>query len=155
MEEASGEKVVYLDTFIEGYLDTSIGAWLFNHCHQPLSMNNHCHQQAIPSPTAGTIHAKKSQIDEKKTAFSDELIIEKRKRQQKKWYSGTSFFSIPFISLALLSRSLPAVTQIRGHIAGPRPPSPRRYAPSFLSREVFSILFPRRLASNCAYPRCY
>ena len=26
--------------------------------------------------------------------------------------------------------------------------------PSFLSREDFSLFFPRRLASNCAYPRC-
>ena len=27
--------------------------------------------------------------------------------------------------------------------------------PSFLSRKHFSIFFPRRLASNCAYPCCY
>ena len=65
------------------------------------------------------------------------------------------FFSIPFIILAPLSSpSLPVVTQIWGHIAGP-PPSPLRYVPSFISREELSIFFPRRLASNCAYPRCY
>ena len=61
------------------------------------------------------------------------------------------FFFIPFIILALLSRSLPVVSQIRGHIAGPPPLSPLRYVPSFLSREEVSIFFPRRLASNCTY----
>ena len=43
--------------------------------------------------------------------------------------------------------SLPVVTQIRGHIAGPPPslpPSPQRYVPSFLSRNELSIFFPRR-----------
>ena len=55
----------------------------------------------------------------------------------------------------LLSRSLPVVTQIRGRIVGAPPPSPLRYVPSFLSREEFNIFFPRRLASNCTYPRCY
>ena len=40
------------------------------------------------------------------------------------------FFSIPFIILALLSPSLPVVTQIRS-LAGPPPPSPPRYVPSF------------------------
>ena len=30
------------------------------------------------------------------------------------------------------------------------PPSPLRYAPSFLSREDSSYFFPRRLASNCS-----
>ena len=55
---------------------------------------------------------------------------------------------IPFIILALISRSLPVATQIRGHIAGPNPPSPLWYMPSFLSREEFSIFCPRRLASN-------
>ena len=72
-------------------------------------------------------------------------------------YLYTLFFSIPFIILAfLLSPSLAVVVvaQIRGHIAGPPPPSPLRYVPLFLSREEFSNLFPRRLASNCAYPRC-
>ena len=53
------------------------------------------------------------------------------------------FFPIPLIILAPLSRSLPVVTQIRGHIAGPPPPSPLRHVPSFLSREEFSIFFPR------------
>ena len=59
--------------------------------------------------------------------------------------------SSPFCSLSLL---LIVVTQIRGHIAGPSPP-PTHYAscPAFLSREAFSSFFPRRLESNCAYPR--
>ena len=39
---------------------------------------------------------------------------------------------IPFIILALLSYSLPVVTQIRGHIAGPSPPSPLRTVRSFI-----------------------
>ena len=34
---------------------------------------------------------------------------------------------IPFVILALLSRSLTVVTQILGHKAGPSPPSPQRY----------------------------
>ena len=46
---------------------------------------------------------------------------------------------IPYVILAILSRSPPVVTQIRGHIAGPPPSSPLptlRYVPSlFLSRE--------------------
>ena len=65
------------------------------------------------------------------------------------------FFFILFTILTLLSCSLLVVTQIRGHILGPPPASPLRYAPSFLSREEFSIFFPRRLASSCTYPRCY
>ena len=46
-----------------------------------------------------------------------------------------SSFSPPFIILALLSPSLPVVTQTRGDIAGPPLPSPLRYVPSFSSRE--------------------
>ena len=49
------------------------------------------------------------------------------------------FFLIPFVILALLSLSLPVVSQIRGHLAGPPP----WYVPSFLSRERFSSIFPR------------
>ena len=66
-----------------------------------------------------------------------------------------TFFCCCFLSSNVLS-SYCSRSQIRGHIAaGPSPPSPLRYnTPSFLSREEFSIFFPRRLASNCAYPRC-
>ena len=39
-----------------------------------------------------------------------------------------------------------------GVTAGSSPPSPLWYALSFLSREEFSTFFPRRLASDCAYP---
>ena len=45
---------------------------------------------------------------------------------------------MPIHILALVSHSLPVVTQIRGHIAGSPSPSPLRYVPSFLSREEFS-----------------
>ena len=69
------------------------------------------------------------------------------------------FFHPIYCPRTMLSSSLPVVTtavvaQIRGYIAGLPPPSPLRYLPSFLSREQFSIFFPRRLASNCTYPRC-
>ena len=50
----------------------------------------------------------------------------------------------------------PSSNRVRGRTAGPLPSQPR-YVPSFflfLSREELSIFFPRRLASNCAYPRC-
>ena len=40
-------------------------------------------------------------------------------------------YLIPFIILALLSRSLPVVFQIRDHIAGPSLSSPLRYVRSF------------------------
>ena len=63
-------------------------------------------------------------------------------------------FGIPFIISALLVLSLLVVTQIRRHTVGPSPPSPlRRYVPWTLSREGISAFSPRRLASNCAYPR--
>ena len=56
------------------------------------------------------------------------------------------FFFILFIFLALLSRSLPVVTQIRGHIAGPRLPSPLRYVRSFYreNNSAFSSLVDSR-----------
>ena len=45
------------------------------------------------------------------------------------------------IILALLSHSLPAVPQIRGHIAGPPPPSPLRYrALIFIARIIQHFL---------------
>ena len=53
-------------------------------------------------------------------------------------------------------KTIAFVTQIPGHIAGtpsPRPPSLRCALP-FISREEFTIFFPRRLASNGAYTRC-
>ena len=72
---------------------------------------------------------------EKNSAFSS--LVDSRRIVR----SGPFFyFSISFIILALLSRSLPVVAQIRGHITGPPPPSPPRCLPSFLSREQ-SIFF--------------
>ena len=65
--------------------------------------------------------------------------------------SGIFFFFMLFVIRALLWPSLPVVTQIWRHTAGPPPPVPLRYVPSFLSREEFSIFFPRRLASNWVY----
>ena len=54
-----------------------------------------------------------------------------------------NFFAIPFIVLALLSRSLPVETQIRGHYSGRALLPPPHYGTCFhfyqLSREEFSI----------------
>ena len=61
-------------------------------------------------------------------------------------------FPIPCIIFALLVLHLLVVTQIRGHIAHSRLLS-RPLPTTVLSREGFSTFFPRRLASNCAYPR--
>ena len=60
-------------------------------------------------------------------------------------------FSSHLLSSHYISRLLPVVTHIRGHIAGPSPPSPLRYDGTclpFYRESEFSILFPRRLASN-------
>ena len=76
-----------------------------------------------------------------------------RRSRMLQFLSFFFFFFHPFIIIALLSRSLPVVAQIRGHIAGPPPPSPLIRA-FILSGEEFSIFFPRRLASKCAYARC-
>ena len=76
------------------------------------------------------------------------------------WYWGCAeqfffLFYIPFIILALLfSPSLPpslppSSNSDPGSHSGPSSPVPLRYAPSFLSREEFSVSFPRRLASDC------
>ena len=68
-------------------------------------------------------------------------------------------FSFHFIIFALLfSFSLSflvLMTQIRVHMAGSCPPSSLRFVPCIFSREDFwsSPFFPRRLSSNCAYPR--
>ena len=64
------------------------------------------------------------------------------------------FFFIPFIILALLSPSFPVVTQIRGHIAGPPPPSPLRYMPSFsiaiiIQHALSTLVHPRRITNVC------
>ena len=49
---------------------------------------------------------------------------------------------IPFVILALLLPSLLVVTQIRGHIGGPPPPSPLRYnnAFTFIARRIQHFL---------------
>ena len=52
-----------------------------------------------------------------------------------------------------LSFSLPRRNSDPGSLSWLFPP-PLRYTPSVFSRED-SNYFPRRLASNCAYPRCY
>ena len=54
------------------------------------------------------------------------------------------FFIAPlhlFSSIALFSRSLPVVAQIRGHIVGPPPPSPLRYVSSLFAREEYYMTF--------------
>ena len=67
------------------------------------------------------------------------------------------FFLVPFIILALLSRSLPVGTQARGHTAGASPsPTPTTVRALFLSREPeFNIFFPRRLSLKFANSRYY
>ena len=65
------------------------------------------------------------------------------------FFFPSHLLSSPFYSLSLL-----IVTQIRGHIRS-RLFSPATHYGSclaFLSREDLSSFFPRRLASNCAYP---
>ena len=51
----------------------------------------------------------------------------------------TFFFPSLLISLQYSCAPLAAVTQIRGHMAGPPSPSPLRYVPSFSWRENFSF----------------
>ena len=53
---------------------------------------------------------------------ADSLTVSNPKITQHSIY--IYFFLIPFMILAQLSRSLPVVTQIRGHTASPPPPSP-------------------------------
>ena len=63
------------------------------------------------------------------------------------FFFPSHLLSSPFYSLSPL-----VVTQIRGHIAGSFPPSLLRFVPcNFIARRF--QLFPRRLASHCAYPR--
>ena len=66
------------------------------------------------------------------------------------------FFSIPFIIFALLF-SLPPINSRNSdpgsHSRLFSPPTHYGSCLAFLSRENFSSFFPRRLASNCAYPR--
>ena len=71
-------------------------------------------------------------------------------------YKQVLFFHLIYYPRTLLSRSLPLVTQIRGHRAGPLLPRPPYgiITPSFLSREEYSIFFPRRLAPNCTLSWC-
>ena len=66
------------------------------------------------------------------------------------------FFSMPFIFLALLSRSLPVVTQIRGRIAGAPPllsTTVRALAGVFIAGRIQHFFSPRRLAPNFAKSR--
>ena len=65
------------------------------------------------------------------------------------------FFFHPIYHLrpSFLSPSYAVVTQIRSHIAGSSPLPTTVRALHFFSREDFSCFFPRRLASNCSYPR--
>ena len=56
----------------------------------------------------------------------------------------------------ILSRSLPVVTQIRGHITGPPPPSPLRYARSLFIARITQHFLPsstrsRRIMCVCVF----
>ena len=63
------------------------------------------------------------------------------------------FCSIPFIMFALLFSLPPSRnSDPRSHRGLFSPPTHYGWCPAFLSREDFSSFFPRRLASNCAYP---
>ena len=64
------------------------------------------------------------------------------------------FSLVPSTIFALLLLPCPSLvaTPMPSYKAGSSPPSPLRYAPSFVSREGYSIFFPRRLASLW-YPR--
>ena len=111
--------------------------------HAPIDIlfQNH-HFRRVSSPCFG----------QNRVGNSFRMEIHSRRRVILHFFFFFSF--ILFAILALLSRSLPVVTQIRSHIAGAPPSSPLARA-FILSREEFSILFRRRLASKCAYPRCY
>lgn len=57
------------------------------------------------------------------------------------------------VSMPYFSGSVSFVTQTRDHIAGTLPPYLQRSMPSTLTREEYSIFFPRRHRSNYAYTR--
>ena len=64
------------------------------------------------------------------------------------------FFSIPFIIFALLLSLSPSRNSDPGsHSRLFSPPAHYGSCIAFFSREDFSSFFPRRLTSNCAYPR--
>ena len=78
------------------------------------------------------------------------LVAQKRQY----FFSFLFFFPSHLLSSPFYHLSLLVVTQIRGHVAGSSPPVPTTVrALHLLSREDFSSFLPRRLASNCAYPR--
>ena len=64
------------------------------------------------------------------------------------------FFSIPFVIFALLFSLHPSRNSDPGSNSKLfSPPTHYGSCLAFLSREDFSSFFPRRLASDCAYPR--
>ena len=67
--------------------------------------------------------------------------------------SSSVCFSHPIYYSPFFSLSPLVVIQIRGHIVGSSPPSLIWFVPCFFIARNFSSFFPRRLASNCAYPR--
>ena len=69
-------------------------------------------------------------------------------------YTSKYIFSIPFTIFALLFSLPPSRNSDPGsHGRLFSPPTHGGSCLAFLSREDFSSFFPRRLASNCAYPR--
>ena len=68
------------------------------------------------------------------------------------------FFRVPFIIFALLVQLSPSRNSDPGshsRLFSPPLPTTVHTCLAFLSREGLSTVFPRRLASNCAYLRCH
>ena len=100
---------------------------------------------------AGTAHAQTSMESTLQTAGIA------RRRGLRAAVTFLLFFPSRLLSWSYFSSSLPFVTQVQGHIAGASPPFPPtvRRLPFifFFHGKSSSLFFPRRLTSNCAYPR--
>lgn len=82
------------------------------------------------------------------------LLCHKNIRRVRPLAPSTSphLLSSPSFHLSFL---IIVATQIRGHKVGSSPSCPLHTVLAFLSREDSRPFLPRRLASNCVYPRYY